>query len=103
MKRIPCPSAACRNGMERVDETHSKLCDTCGGDGSILTTDDRAERYSKELDRLTVAIIKMDLQKLNTPLHVRRQSSDIQARAYLAEQLRCRKENQCGSRSTRKR
>lgn len=86
--RIPCPEKSCRNGFERVDETHSKLCDCCGGDGSILTTDDRAERYAKELDRLTVAIIKMDLNKLKAPLYVRRQCQDIQTRAFLAEKLR---------------
>ena len=95
MKRVKCPSAVCWNGMERVDETHSKLCDTCQGDGTILTTDDRAERYSKELDRLTVAIIKMDLNKLKAPLYVRSQCDDIQKRAYLAEKLRNLKGRKC--------
>ena len=88
MKRIPCPSAVCRNGMERKDEEHSILCETCGGDGTILTTDDRAERYAKELDRLTVAIIKADLNKMVAPMHVRRQCQDIQSRSYLAAKLR---------------
>lgn len=88
MRRIPCPEQSCRNGFERIDETHSKLCSCCGGDGSILTTDDRAERYSKELDRLTVAIIKADLNKMVAPMHVRRQCQDIQSRSYLAAKLR---------------
>lgn len=84
---IPCPERSCRNGFERIDETHSKLCDCCGGSAAILVDSERAEKYSKELDRLTVAIIKMDLNKLHAPLHVRRQCSDIQARAYLATKL----------------
>ncbi len=87
MKRVICPETACRNGFVRVDETRSKLCDLCGGDGSILTTDERAEKYSKELDRLTVAIIKADLNKMNAPLHVRRQCQDLQMRGYLKEKL----------------
>lgn len=86
--RVPCPSTACRNGFERKDESHSILCETCSGDGTLLVSSERAEKYSAALDRLTVAIIKMDLNKLQASAHVKAQCADIQARSYLAERLR---------------
>ncbi len=93
MQRIPCPSTACRNGMERIDEGHSILCETCGGDNTIMVSSERAEKYSAAIDRLTVAIIKQDLSRMRSPLHVQRQRQDLQTRSYLAERLRDKRAN----------